>query len=108
MVATGGGIVLRPENWGYLRQGVIAWINVPVEELQRRLQGDQERPLLQRQDWPHHLAELLARRRQLYEAADIHLNVATGDTVEALCDRLMTLLEERILPPPATTMSPEG
>lgn len=107
VVATGGGIVLRQENWGYLRQGVIAWINVPVEELQRRLQGDQNRPLLQREDWPQHLAQLLASRRGLYEAADIHLNVVAEDSVEKLCARLITLLEEQILPPPSMSTPQE-
>lgn len=99
VVSTGGGIVLRSENWGYLQQGVVAWINVPLEELQRRLQGNQNRPLLQREDWQEQLAHLLATRRRLYEAADIHLNVSAGESPKVICDRLMTLLEERIIPP---------
>ncbi|MEM9005003.1 MAG: shikimate kinase [Cyanobacteria bacterium P01_F01_bin.86] len=98
VVATGGGIVLRPENWGYLRQGVVVWINAPLTELQRRLQGNRNRPLLQREDWPQYLANLLEERRHLYEAADIHLPVAAGESTEIIGDRLLTLLEERIEP----------
>ncbi len=105
VVATGGGIILRPENWGYLRQGVIAWVNVPLAELQRRLRGNRNRPLLQRSDWQDYLANLLEERRQLYEAADIHLNVSAGESPQVICDRLLTLLEERILPPPTVTPS---
>ncbi|MEL6385371.1 MAG: shikimate kinase [Cyanobacteria bacterium J06626_18] len=100
VVSTGGGIILRPENWGYLRQGVIAWVDVPLAELQRRLQGNRNRPLLQRADWQDYLASLLEERRTLYEAADIHLNVSAGESNKVACDRLFALLEERILPPP--------
>ncbi|MBE7382615.1 MAG: shikimate kinase [Leptolyngbya sp. SIO1E4] len=108
VVATGGGIVLRPENWGYLQQGVIVWINVPVEELQRRLQGDSNRPLLQRQDWPQHLANLLESRRHLYAEADIHLSVAAGESTEVICDRLISHLEDRILPPPSVSINADS
>lgn len=102
VVATGGGIILKPENWGQLHQGVVVWVNVPIEELQRRLQTDQHRPLLQRKEWPQYLAELLAARQRLYAAADICLNVIPGENKETICDRLLTLLEERILPPPSS------
>lgn len=98
VIATGGGIVLRPANWGYLRHGVVTWINVPLTELQRRLEESRDRPLLQRDDWRQHVAHLLEQRRQLYEAADIHLNVTAGEPPELLCDRLIALLEERVLP----------
>ncbi len=47
VVATGGGIVTQPENWGILRQGVVVWLDVPITELHRRLQTDTTRPLLQ-------------------------------------------------------------
>lgn len=102
VIATGGGVVMKPENWGNLRQGVIVWIDVPLEELERRLQGDGQRPLLQRADWPQYLANLLEARQKLYAEADIRLNVASGDKTETICDRLISLLQARILPPPST------
>ncbi|MEO1093501.1 MAG: shikimate kinase [Cyanobacteria bacterium J06638_28] len=107
VVATGGGIVLRSENWGHLRNGVIVWMDVALAELQQRLQGDEQRPLLQREDWPQHLATLLEQRRELYAQADIHLGVNAGDSVAELSDRLIALLEERVLPPPSF-VQPEG
>ena len=103
VIATGGGIVLDQENWWHLRQGVVAWIDVPVEELVRRLQGDANRPLLQRPDWPSHLANLLSDRHARYAQADIHLTVTAGESTEAICDRLVERLRDRILPPPAST-----
>ncbi|XP_024377384.1 uncharacterized protein [Physcomitrium patens] len=31
VVATGAGTVLNTENWGYLRHGIVVWIDIPVE-----------------------------------------------------------------------------
>lgn len=101
VIATGGGIVLDQENWWHLRQGVVAWLDVPVEALVQRLQGDENRPLLQRSDWQQHLANLLSDRRQRYAQADIHLTIAAGETTDEICDRLIERLRDRILPPPS-------
>ncbi len=98
VVATGGGIVLRQENWWHLRQGLVVWVDVPVAELQRRLAIDDQRPLLQRPDWQTHLETLLRDRRDRYAEADIHLSVAVGEAPQASCDRLFALLRDRILP----------
>jgi shikimate kinase len=48
VVATGGGAVVRDENWEYLRDGVTVWLDVPVEDLARRVTtvGTESRPLL--------------------------------------------------------------
>ncbi|MEM9815417.1 MAG: shikimate kinase [Cyanobacteria bacterium P01_D01_bin.6] len=102
VIATGGGIVLEQENWWHLRQGVVVWIDVPFAELVRRLQGNAQRPLLQRPDWQSHLANLLRERQARYAQADIHLTVAPGETTDAVGDRLVERLRDRILPPPAS------
>ena len=101
VIATGGGIVLDQENWWHLRQGVVAWIDVPVDELVRRLQGNVNRPLLQRPDWQAYIAQLLSDRQSLYAQADIHLTVMPGETTEVIGDRLIERLRDRILPPPS-------
>lgn len=108
VIATGGGIVLNQENWWHLRQGVVVWIDVPIRELVNRLQGDENRPLLQRADWQQHVETLMGDRRPRYAQADIHLTVTPGETPEEVCDRLLALLDERILPPPSTSARTEG
>jgi shikimate kinase len=104
VVATGGGIVLCRQNWGQLYHGVVIWLDVPLAELEQRLKGDGCRPLLQRSDWPAHLAQLLADRRRLYQEADIHLTVNAGEAVEAIAERLFLRLGDRLQmpsPPPS-------
>ncbi|MCO5562606.1 hypothetical protein L7F22_016234 [Adiantum nelumboides] len=48
VVATGGGIVIRPENWSYMKYGVSVWLDVPLESLAERVvaAGTHSRPLL--------------------------------------------------------------
>ena len=74
VVATGGGVVTRPENWGHMRQGVVVWLDAPAELLLARLDSDPTpRPLLQADDVASRLRQLLAERQPLYAQADLHV-----------------------------------
>ncbi|WP_103123671.1 shikimate kinase [Nostoc cycadae] len=88
-VATGGGIVLRRENWSYLRHGLIVWLDVPVELLYNRLAEDTTRPLLQDPDPRGKLRSLLEQRQPLYSQADLHIMVYEGETPEQIANRVM-------------------
>uniref|UniRef100_A0A1D1YVJ5 shikimate kinase n=1 Tax=Anthurium amnicola TaxID=1678845 RepID=A0A1D1YVJ5_9ARAE len=48
VVATGGGAVIRPVNWRYMKKGITVWLDVPLEALARRIAtvGTASRPLL--------------------------------------------------------------
>ncbi|KAJ8493681.1 hypothetical protein OPV22_015402 [Ensete ventricosum] len=48
VVATGGGAVIRPINWKYMKQGITVWLDVPLDALARRIAavGTASRPLL--------------------------------------------------------------
>jgi len=48
VVATGGGAVVRRENWAYLQAGITVWLDVPIEDLAKRVTavGTESRPLL--------------------------------------------------------------
>ncbi|XP_044474745.1 shikimate kinase 3, chloroplastic-like isoform X2 [Mangifera indica] len=48
VVATGGGAVIRPINWVYMKQGITVYLNVPLDALARRIAavGTDSRPLL--------------------------------------------------------------
>ncbi len=48
VISTGGGIVTKSENWGILRQGIIAWIDLEKDIALERLKNEiEKRPLLQ-------------------------------------------------------------
>ncbi|KAL4352752.1 hypothetical protein GQ457_06G043370 [Hibiscus cannabinus] len=49
VVSTGGGAVVRDENWDYMqKKGIVVWLDVPLEALARRIAavGTHSRPLL--------------------------------------------------------------
>lgn len=103
VVATGGGVVLRPENWGVMHQGAVIWLDAPEPLLLERLGADPTpRPLMQAADPAARLAELLAQRRPLYAQADLHIE-QSGEPPEAVAalvlDALPSLLKERPRPP---------
>jgi len=88
-VATGGGIVLRRENWSYLHHGLIVWLDVAVEILISRLAEDTTRPLLQDTDRVLKMRSLLEQRRALYAQADLQITVREGETPEQIATRVM-------------------
>jgi shikimate kinase len=90
VVATGGGAVTRPENWGHMRQGVVVWLDAPEAELLRRLSADPtRRPLLDAPDPASRLQALLQARRPLYAQADLAVVQAGGQP----CDVALQVLE---------------
>ena len=97
-IATGGGIVLKPENWSYLRHGVVIWLDVSLEVLQDRLCSDQTRPLLQdsqdARELDRRLRALLDQRQHLYDQADLHIAVGANDTPDQITDRVLQSLRQ--------------
>ena len=101
VVATGGGIVTVPANWGELRQGVVIWLDVAEEELLRRLQADPGgRPLLSCEDPAAKLRLLLQQRQPLYAQADLHLS-ADGEDASGISQRVLKELPALLKAPDA-------
>ena len=78
VIATGGGVVLRPENRAILRTGRVVWLTAPAEVLWRRMCGDEStrerRPDLA-QGGLGEVAELLRMREPLYrECAELTID----------------------------------
>ncbi|MCI0638978.1 MAG: shikimate kinase [Gemmataceae bacterium] len=69
VIATGGGIVLRPENRELLRRGKVIWLTADAETIWNRLQQDattvERRPNLTQGGLPE-IEELLHTRAPLY------------------------------------------
>jgi shikimate kinase len=88
-IATGGGIVLRRENWGHLHYGLIVWLDVPVDVLYNRLLEDTNRPLLQDADPKGKLLELLENRILLYSQADLRITVSESETPGSIAEQII-------------------
>ncbi len=82
VLATGGGVVLDPENVTILReQGLVIWLTADPATLTQRLRQDQKtqesRPSLTGADPEAEMARVLAERQPLYRAAaHVALDVA--------------------------------
>ena len=73
VLATGGGVVLDPENRAHLAaRGVVVYLCATADQLYARTAKDRNRPLLQTPDPRGKLQNLLAQRDPLYrEIADL-------------------------------------
>lgn len=104
VIATGGGIVLNPENVRHLRQnGILIALTAAPEEIYRRLSGQASpasggrrrtpeiRPLLQG-DMRARIQELLRARAGAYAVADWSIDT-TGRTVEDVVRAIVGYLE---------------
>lgn len=101
IVATGGGIAIERENWNHLHQGLVIWLDPPVEILVERLQGDTTRPLLASADFQSRLATILAERRHRYAEADIQISIDRNLTTEEIIDRILAAIPTVLKAPTA-------
>jgi shikimate kinase len=92
VIATGGGVVLHPENMEHLRAtGVVICLAVSPETVLKRLEASTDRPLLQRDDRTQAVTELMAERASLYQQADFVVDTdcsSPQQTVELIIDFL--------------------
>ncbi len=106
VVATGGGLVTIPENWGILHQGIVIWIDPGRERLLARIQADAgKRPLLETQSPVTSFDELHTARQQFYAEADMHLHVGEVSEKEVAMKIIESL--PSILSDPAAPGAPQ-
>ena len=99
VVATGGGVVTQPENWGLLHSGIVIWLDVVSDQLLQRLNADSTvRPLLQTADPETAVNALLSERRPLYAEADLTV-VINEETPETVADGILQLLPSLLKDP---------
>lgn len=97
-VATGGGIVLRQKNWGYLRHGLVVWLDLPVDLLYTRIAADTTRPLLQDADPKGKLRSLLEERTPLYSQADLKITLTEEATPAEIANRVIEAIPSVLKP----------
>jgi shikimate kinase len=96
VIATGGGVVLRPENHVQLTTGVTIWLTAAPRLLWQRLQADattaQRRPNLS-QGGLAEIEEMLRIRQPLYEECADWTVDATAPTPEQVTAQILTWLQ---------------
>ncbi|KAK3143582.1 hypothetical protein QOZ80_4AG0302130 [Eleusine coracana subsp. coracana] len=83
VVATGGGAVIRPINWSYMKKGLTVWLDVPLDALARRIAavGTASRPLLHQESGDPYakayakLTALFEQRMDSYANADARVSL---------------------------------
>lgn len=74
VIATGGGIIMRPENRSCLKvAGVVFYLTASIDQLLERTAKDKRRPLLQVSDPEARIRELVAIREPLYREVATHV-----------------------------------
>ncbi|KAH0455542.1 hypothetical protein IEQ34_015574 [Dendrobium chrysotoxum] len=76
VVATGGGAVIRPINWRYMKRGITVWLDVPLEALARRIAavGTESRPLLHNEPGDPYTKALIRLSTLSEERGDAYAN----------------------------------
>ena len=107
VLATGGGIVLRPANREVLRARTRAfYLRATPEELYRRLRHDTRRPLLQVADPQARLRELYRERDPLYRRVAHFVVEAPRPSVAGMLSMILAQLELSGLVDPGLVPSP--
>ncbi len=102
VIACGGGVVLSPENRGFLRRRTTVYLKVSPKILAQRVGAAKDRPLLQGAASPvQRLATLLIEREPLYQDCARITILAEGKDPGAIVDELLTRLraEQRPMTP---------
>ncbi|MBW2061592.1 MAG: shikimate kinase [Deltaproteobacteria bacterium] len=95
VIATGGGVVLEPENVARLRAtGCLIWLQADAETIQARLAADDNRPSLTGADTIKEVPQVLEKRLAAYRRA-AHINIDTSGLSPAqIAERILRLLPE--------------
>lgn len=94
IITTGGGMVLRKENRSWMKEkGIVVFLDATPEEILRRLEDDQTRPLLSG-DKKSKVSKILEARKSLYlEAADLIVET-TGKSIDSIVDEIVLRLKK--------------
>ncbi len=95
VMATGGGIVLRPENIKQMKTtGQVIYLKTSIDWLWKRVQKESHRPLLKVQDPRAALEKILNDRRDLYEKAGDLALITDGKTPDEVAETIRAHLNK--------------
>lgn len=90
IVSCGGGVVVRPQNTQNMKEiGRIVFLKATPETIYERVKNSTDRPILNGHMNVEYIAELMEKRRALYEAAaDITIQT-DSKTREQICEEII-------------------
>lgn len=95
VIATGGGLVLDPQNVEKFRaNGILICLQAAPETICKRVKNKRTRPLLAKGDLREKVNRLLEERKQAYAMADFAVNTDHHEP-EAIVNIIMEYLKER-------------
>ena len=96
VVATGGGAILKKENWGVLRQGIVVWLDINKEIVLSRLKysKDNKRPLLN-ENIDIKYEEIFETRKDIYAQADFRVEI-NDEGVKSIAEKILQALKNEI------------
>ena len=94
LIITGGGMILRPENRQWMKEnGIAIYLKCEMDEIKRRLQHDNSRPLLSGERI-REIQTIFDSRKDLYEEADIIVDT-TGKEPAVIAREIVECLKNR-------------
>ncbi len=98
VIATGGGLVLNPENFRLLGEnGIIIALTAPPDIIFQRVKGKKQRPLLTKGDLRENINRLLQERQGIYQKADLIVDTGTH-TLDETVGQITTFINKRLSP----------
>lgn len=101
VIATGGGVVLFPENMNALRKnGLIVLLKSRPEVILRNISGRASRPLLNCENPMNNIIKLLEERAEFYSNNDVEIEVSDlsiGEVANSLVDVYCSRLGQSLL-----------
>ena len=100
VIATGGGLVTLPENWGILHQGIVIWLDLDLQRSIKRIESDtKKRPLLDQEDISQTFHQIYESRKPMYLESDLRIGIEDQSP-----DEVASMIAERL---PGILISPE-
>ncbi len=94
VIATGGGIVVRAENWDMLKaSGLVIYLTASIEQLVLRTFKDKKRPLLQVDDPKSKIKEIIEQRDPIYRKIADEVIVTDGNSTKNVVKKISELIK---------------
>lgn len=95
VVSCGGGVVVRPENTRYMKKsGKVVYLQASPRTVYERVKGSSNRPILNGHMNVEYIAQLMEKRRSLYEDAADFTIITDSKNAEEIAREIVDRLEE--------------